>query len=169
VYSLNVPVPSRVARLAARIARDCPRARSRGRDEHTLVLKRLGDANQQTYGRLEARVRESLRGQPPFEVRIGSVGYFAEAASGRSPVVYLAVQSRAVESIHDRLVGPFDAATGIEGDEYVPHVTVARGGSLESARRVAAQEIDPISWTVSELVFWDGRHDHPVTTLSLPA
>ncbi len=169
MYSLNVPVPSRVARLATRIARDCPRARSRGRGKHTLVLKRLGDGDQRTYARLEARVREALGGQAPFEVRIGSVGYFAEAASGPSPVVYLAVRSRAIESIHDRLVGPFDPATGIEGDEYVPHVTIARGGSLESARRVATREIDPISWTVSELVFWDGRRGHPITTLSLPA
>ena len=178
MYSLNVPVPAEVARLAATVARELPNARARTRGEHTLVVKRLtsdrsgttgGSADRVTYDRLETRAREVLHGQPPFEIRIDGVDYFAEPATGTAPVVYLSVASGELESLHDRLAGTFEPVDGLEGDEYVPHVTVARGGAIETARRVADREIDPITWTVSQLVFWDGEHNQPISTLSLPA
>lgn len=176
MYSLNVPVPADVARLAATVARELPRARARARDEHTLVVKRLTSdrtgrrpADDVAYSRLETRAREALRGQPSFELRVDGIDYFAEPATGTAPVVYLSVESSELESLHDRLVGTFEPVDGLEGDEYVPHVTVARGGSIETARRIADREIDPITWTTSELVFWDGKHNQPISTLSLPA
>lgn len=178
MYSLNVPVPADVARLAATVAQELPCARARGRGEHTLVVKRLTSdraggsgrpADDFAYSRLETRAREALRGQPSFELRVGGIDYFAEPTTGTAPVVYLSVESSALESLHDRLVGTFEPVDGLEGDGYVPHVTVARGGSIETARRVANREIDPITWSVSELVFWDGEHNQPISTLSLPA
>jgi len=164
VYSLNVPVPGDIARLAADVARDLPGASARSRGEHTLVVKRLGGGS---YGRLEARVRELLAGQPPFGIRVAAVEYFADAPTGSSPVVYLAVESPELVALHRRLADAFDPVGGIEGEAYVPHVTVARGGSLAAAKR-AAGPVDPLSWTVSELCLWDGTRAEPVSRVSLP-
>jgi len=166
VFSLNVPVPADVARFATELAADLPAARPRARGDHTLIVKRLGDDS--GLPRLTARIREQIRGQPPFQVRVRDIGLFREAAAGPSPVVYLAVESPELMAIHRNLAATFDAVEGIEGVEYVPHVTIARGGSVEAADRLAGRSIDPITWTATELVVWDADRDLPATRLSLP-
>jgi 2'-5' RNA ligase len=168
VYSLNVPVPANVAALAGDIARDLPGARERERGEHTLGVKRLGGEPEE-YNRLEARVRELLVGQPAFEIRVTDLKYFPEAITGPEPVIYLAVESPELRRLHLRLADVFDPIEGIEGEGYTPHVTVARGGSLDRAQDVTARDIDPIEWTVTELCFWDARLSEQVSTVSLPA
>jgi 2'-5' RNA ligase len=167
VYSLNVPVPGELSALASRLARDIPAARARSRADHTLVLKRLGDGDD-TFARLAARAREALSGAPAVEARVAGVDYFAEAASGPSPVVYLAVESPGLVALHRRLAGTFDRVEGIEGDAYVPHVTVARGGTVDAARRLADRAVDPVEWTVTRLVFWDARRGQEAGTVTLP-
>lgn len=167
MYSLNVPVPSAVARLAGDLARDLPEARSRRRGEHTLVCKRLGRGDAATYHELEARAREALAGEPPFEVRVAGVDCFTEAATGASPVVYLTVESPGLEALHERLCDVFDTVDGIEGDDYVPHVTVARGGSVERAADLRERPFEPIEWTVPELAFWDAERSQSVSTVAL--
>jgi len=169
VYSLNVPLPSSVTRLAARLARELPRARARPRGEHTLVCKRLGDGDHAAYARLEARARDALAGAAPFEARITGVGRFETAATGPSPVVYLAVESPELGALHDRLCGEFDAVEGMEGDAYVPHVTIARGGDADAARRLVERDIEPIAWAVDSLSFFDAERGQSVSRLSLPA
>jgi len=169
VYSLNVPVPSRVAALAADIAVELPMARARARGEHTLGVKRLG-GTAGTYDRLEAQTRELLRGQPAFEVRVTDVDIFENPPIGSAPVVYLAVESPELVALHERLAEVFDPVNDqIEGEGYTPHVTVARGGSMETARAVVSRDIEPIEWSVSELVFWDAKHSQTVSSISLPA
>ena len=169
MYSLNVPVPVQVARLASDVARKLPDARHRNRGEHTLGVKRLVTRDSHSYSHLEANAREALVGQPPFEVRVTSVELFDEAPTGTSPVVYLAVESPELERLHRHLSTVFEPLDYIEGEEYVPHVTVARGGSLECARAVTEWDVDPFEWTVDELVFWDGERRQQVSTVSLPA
>lgn len=169
MYSLNVPVPVQVARLASDIARELPEARRRHRGEHTLGVKRLIADRDASYSHLEASAREVLAGQPPFEVRITSIEYFPEAPVGTSPVVYLAVESPELRRLHGRLATVFEPLDHIEGDGYSPHVTIARGGSFERADAVSARDIEPFTWTVDELVFWDGQRRQPVSTVSLPA
>lgn len=169
MYSLNVPVPSEVGVLATELARELPGARVRPRGEHTLVVKRLGTGDRQTYQRLAARVRELLTDAPPFEARVDGVGCFEEATSGPSPVVYLAVESPGLERLHRHLTSAFDSVEGLEGDEYVPHVTVARGGDRATARRLTDRDIDPVRWTVSEVTFWDGKRGQQAVRVSLPA
>ena len=166
MYSLNVPVPADVARLAADLAMDLPEARPRAREEHTLIAKRLGDDSNLSL--LTARVREHLRGQPPFEVRVSGVDLFRDAAAGPSPVVYLTVESPELVAIHRTLAAEFDPVEGIEGADYVPHVTIARGGSPERAEQLANRSIDPVTWAVTELVVWDAERNLPTTRLSLP-
>ena len=169
VYSLNVPVPAQVGALATDIARSLPEARPRSRGTHTLGVKRLTTSTHDSYNHTEARVRELLVGQPSFEVRVHQIDYFAEASTGPSPVVYLGVESPELRRLHRELAEAFPPISGIGGDAYTPHITVARGGTLADAKRVAERDIDPITWTVTELLFWDATHRQPVSRLSLPA
>lgn len=169
MYSLNVPVPGEVARLAADLARELPAAQARARGEHTLVVKRLGTGDAGSYHAVEARAREVLRGQPAFAARVVGVDLFEEATTGSSPVVYLAVESPGLLALHERLCEAFDPVPDIEGEDYTPHVTVARGGSLEGARRLSEREIDPVEWTVDALAFLDAERGHEAGRVSLPA
>jgi len=168
VYSLNVPVPGEVAALASDIARELPTARARNRGEHSLCVKRLdGNGTDTGYSRLEARSREVLADQDSFEVSVTGIGYFHRAVIGTAPVVYLAVESPELRRLHGQLAAVFQLVEGIEGPEYTPHVTVARGGSRRNAERVADRTIEPVTWTVSELLFWDATSHQSVSTVSL--
>ncbi|PSQ29501.1 phosphoesterase [Halobacteriales archaeon SW_10_68_16] len=168
MYSLNAPTPGEVSALAPDLARDLPEARARPRDEQTLVLKRLGRGDRAAFHRLSARAREALAGAPAVEARVTGVDCFADAATGPSPVVYLAVESPGLRAVHERLCEAFDPIEGLEGEAYVPHVTVARGGGPEQAAAVC-REIDPVEWTVNELQVYDAERDQRVSRLSLPA
>jgi hypothetical protein len=168
VYSLNVPVPGEVAALASDIARELPAARPRSRGDHSLCVKRLdGNGTDAGYSRLEARSREVLAGQRSFEVSVTGVECFETAVVGSTPVVYLAVESPELRQLHRQLAAVFPPVEEIEGPEYTPHVTVARGGSRRRAERVADRAVEPISWTVSELLFWDATCHQSVSTVSL--
>lgn len=169
MYSINVPLPSAVTALAAELAADLPLAQRRGRGEHTLVAKRLGDGDHAAYARLEAQGREALRGQPTFEARVSAVEQFETAVTGPSPVVYLAVESPGLIDLHERLCERFDPVDEMEGEEYVPHVTVARGGDRDAAARLVERDVEPIRWTVDELSFYDADRNQPVSRVSLPA
>lgn len=169
MYSLNVAVPGRVARLAAELAPALAGFDS-VRDQHTLVCKRLGDPGPEEYARVDQRVRRALAGTAPFEAQVAGVDYFERPATDPGPVVYLDVESRGLETVHGRLLEEFPPAEGVEGDDYVPHVTLARGGAVEDARRLADRAVEPVAWTVEELVFWDGYGDGgPAGRVRLPA
>lgn len=169
MYSLNVPVPSDVARLASGLAREFPGAAKRSRGRHTLVVKRLGTGGHETYHAMEARVRELLVGQPSFAASVTGIDIFEEATSGESPVIYLAVESQGLWDLHYRLCEEFGALDGLEGDEYDPHVTIGRGGTMDNARRMCAHEIEPVEWTVDALSFLDAKRGHEAGRVSLPA
>ncbi|WP_227353277.1 2'-5' RNA ligase family protein [Haladaptatus salinisoli] len=166
MYSLNVPVPGEVARLAEELRPSLHRFDA-VRDRHTLVVKRFGERD--NYDRLEMQVRTALVGTPAFEARITEIDYFERPARGDGPVVYLGVESPGLREIHRELVVEFDRIEGIEGEDYVPHVTLARGGSLDAARRLAERDVDPITWNVNRLHLWDATYEEPAATLSLPA
>jgi 2'-5' RNA ligase len=168
VYSLNVPLPGPVAARAGEIARDLPDAEPRDRGARTLVVKRLGTGDAERYHAIEARVREALAGTAPFAARVDRVDVFETVPVGTAPVVYLAVESPGLVALHDRLCDVFERVDDIEGEGYVPHVTVARGGSLETARAVAGS-IDPIEWAVDELALFDAERGQFVSRVSLPA
>ncbi len=160
MYSLNVPVPPAVSKLARGLAAET--FGSSVRDRHTLVVKRLGEKSPE---RLAPEVRDVVAGTAPFQLRIDGIGSFAEPTTGRSPVVYLRVDSPALEALHRRLCDRFGAIDGLEGDEYVPHVTIARGGNAD---RLIGRDVTT-EWTVDWLVLWTGRYDEPVERISLPA
>lgn len=169
VYSLNVPVPAEVARLAGELARELPAARTRSRGTHTLGVKRLDHRRDRSYARLETQVRELLAGQQPFEVQIKSIDQFTDPPVGTAPVVYLVAESDGLQALHQRLTDTFEPIDQIEGDGYDPHVTIARGGSPEQATKLTERSVDPFSWEVTELHFWDAEANKAVSRLSLPA
>lgn len=168
MYSLNAPVPPAVARLAADLADELPDAQARTRDEHTLLVKRLGEDRDGRIDPIVARAREALSGAPSFEVRVTGVDWFPAPETGTAPVVYLAVESRELEELHRRLCEVFEPVPHLEGDEYVPHVTIARGGDPEVAQRLAERTIEPRTVTVDELVVWDAHRGVATTRFSLP-
>ncbi|PSP54656.1 phosphoesterase [Halobacteriales archaeon QS_1_67_19] len=168
MYSLNVPVPREVERLAEDL-RSTLLGFETIRERHTLVCKRLGDDPPGGTARLREQVRTALAGAPAFEVRVSAIDYFERPPLGEGPVVYLAVDSPGLRRIHRKLLPEFSAVAAFEGDDYVPHVTLARGGDTEAARAVADREIDPVSWTVSRLQLWDATYEEPVAEFSLPA
>lgn len=168
MYSLNVRPPASVARRAADLARALPQARARARDEHTLLIKRLGGADRHAAERLPARVREAIAGTAPFEVRTDGIDVFDEPETGTGPVVYLAVESPDLVALHHRLCEEFEPVAHLEGEAYVPHVTIARGGDRDAARRLAERDVEPLRFTVTELVIWDAERSLPTTRFSLP-
>ncbi|APX97382.1 2'-5' RNA ligase family protein [Natronorubrum daqingense] len=164
MYSVNVPVPGRVRTLANGLYPDLV-SFEHVREEHSCLLKRLGEADH--VAQLQHRAHRALEGTPAVEARITGIEYFAEPPLGSAPVVYFAVESPGLESIHANLAETFDPVDDLEGDDYVPHVTLARGGDLETAKRLAGREIEPIRWTVSELEFWDGTEKLSVSRVTL--
>lgn len=174
VFSLNVPVPGQVARLAAALHPQLVGFESR-RETHSLVVKRFDGSTLQAtqpevqLSQLQQELPHELTGTPAFEAKVGAIDYFAEPARGDSPVVYLTVDSPGLRQLHEELVGAYGAIEGLEGVDYVPHVTLARGGSVADADRLASQAVDPVSWTVSQLTIWDSRYREPVARYSLPA
>jgi len=166
VYSVNVPVPGRVRQLADRLYPELVGFET-VREDHSCLLKRLGEADH--VAQLQHRAHRALEGAPAVEAEITGIDYFADPPLGSAPVVYLAVESPGLEGIHADLTEAFDVVEGLEGTDYVPHVTLARGGDIETAKRLADREIEPVRWTVSELEFWDGTYKLPVSRVSLPS
>jgi len=166
VYSLNAPVPGRVRQVASSLYPEL-RAFESIREEHSLLAKRF--AEDERFERLEQRVRRVLAGAPAFEAAVTGIDYFADPPSGTAPVVYLEVESPGLLQLHARLVEEFGAFPGLEGEDYVPHVTLAREGDVADARRVAQRNVERIEWTVGELSFKDARYDGTIGTVSLPA
>ena len=116
--------------------------------------------------RVEAEVRPLLRGVGPFELSVTGVDYFETPPRGSGPVVYLVVESPGLRRLHESLVDAFGGVEGLEGDGYVPHVTLARGGRIEDAERLAGP-VDSVTWTASRLDVWSGEFREVVSRIAL--
>lgn len=170
MYSLNAPVPGEVERLSSELFPSLT-AFEQIRTRHALLIKRLGDTPAARIGpdRLAERLRPVVSGTPAFEARISGIDYFAEPPLGSAPVVYLAVDCPALCRLHRRLVTEFGVVDDLEGDSFVLHVTLARGGSVDAAARLANTDIESITWTVSELWLWSQEFREAVRRIQLPA
>ena len=168
VYSLNAPVPVAATRRQAELA-DALESFERIRDPLTLVIKRFGDRPPSALEALERTLAELLRDWGPIAARADTVGTFKDPASGPAPVVYLAVESPGLEALHADLVDRFGLADpAIEGDSYVPHITLARGGPMEVTDAMDGLTVPPVEWVIEEVILWTARHERPVSRLSLP-
>lgn len=164
--SLNVPVPGTVAGIAWDL-RPALTGFEDLRDEFTLVVKRFED--ERVGGRpIQDIAREALAGIDPFQVHLDGIGQFRDPPAGRAPVVYLALESPGLEAVHRRLVSRVGAVATLEGEAYVPHITLARGGPAEAVNGLGDAEIPDHTWTVDRLVWWDAATRRPVADLTLP-
>ncbi len=183
MFSLNVPLPPAVGRLAGDLH---PKLSGfdRLRDRHTLVCKRFGvddvgagepdrprPPKSEAVETLRRDLRGLLSGTVPFETAVTGVDAFESPASGAGPVVYLVVESDELVRLHRRLCAAYDAIEGIEGDEYVPHVTLARGGDSEAVTdaldRVRSVDVEPIRWRVHALDLYDPEFREVAATIGL--
>lgn len=163
MQSLNVPVPGAIRRQVDALR---PHLRA-NRHEHTLVCKRLGEGD--NGAAIRKRVRRELAGQPPFEVRTTGIETFDQPVRGDAPVVYLAVESPPLVALHRRLCEVVDPVPGLEGSDYVPHITIGHAETDAALQRIEQEPPNSVTWTVSQLVFWDARHREEISRLSLPA
>ena len=170
VTSLNVPIPGQVRHRAWEL-RSLLIDFDQLRDEFTLVIKRLPNNEHETIGPIRERTRSALRGVAPFEVKIDGIGSFEQPVTEPAPVVYFTVTSPGLERLHERLVEEFEAIPGLEGDDYVPHITLARGGEIRAQQLadLCNHEIEPLTWSVERLVFWDNSQQLPMGDIRLPA
>lgn len=160
MYSLNAAVPTAVSRLARGLAAELFDATPR--DRHTLVVKRLGDGDADSFAR---EIRSRLVGTRPFPARVTGVDVFYDPPTGPGPVAYLEVESPGIRRVHERLCERFDPVEGLEADEYVPHVTIARGGDAD---RLRDREVE-LEWTADSLFVWEASYDEPINRIALPA
>ncbi|MFB6136949.1 MAG: 2'-5' RNA ligase family protein [Halobacteriaceae archaeon] len=171
MYSVNTPLPPAVEALVAELQPAL--AGYDRREDPTLLVKRLDPEGRTAAGidpfpRLVERVRSALDGAPACEAKVTGVDAFADPPAGPAPVVYLVVESPGLHALHERLVDAFSAVHGIEGSGYTPHVTLGRGGDPAVARDLAARDLEPVTWTVDEMVLYDARHGEPVRRFPLP-
>lgn len=160
MYSCNVTVPPDLSRLARGLASDCYEATPR--DRHSLLVKRLGDGRPSALAR---QVRAALAGVGPFEARLSTIELFRDPPVGPGPVAYLRADSPQLLEIHRTLCELFDPVEGLEGEGYVPHVTIARGGD---AGRLAGRTVGNRTWTIDSLSVWSPKYDEAVERIALP-
>ena len=154
MWSLNVSMPQNIVRAIKEVTLGVSGWEEICEDP-TLVIKRFekGDVD----GHVESEIRLLLEGVEPFDIEIGNLERFDVAERGSSPVLYLEVKSPGMKALHETLVDVFGSVKGVEGENYIPHITIARGGSGDYI------EFDGLScdteWTVEMLELWnrDGR------------
>jgi 2'-5' RNA ligase len=172
VFSLNVPVPGQVKRLAGDLHPELVRF-DRIRERHSLLAKRFDtglDDDADSLPRLRERLRPLLRrhGGGGIDLRVTRLDYFETPPRGPGPVVYLAVESPDLHALHRRLCDAFGTVAGMEGEAYVPHVTLARGGNVADAADLAeGRAIDPVEWTAGEVRIHDSRYREDAARLPL--
>ncbi len=167
LLSVNVPIGGGVKRVISELHPELM-VFDQVRDWHTLVCKRFEQDVTGSIDAVETEVRMALRGTQPFGVQVTGIGMFSEPVSGSAPVVYLEVESAGLEKVHLALTDTFGAVPELEGASYVPHITIARGGTEEAAVALLQRDVDPISWTVNEIWLWDGRYGEQIRAISLP-
>ncbi|MFB6360363.1 MAG: 2'-5' RNA ligase family protein [Halobacteriales archaeon] len=150
--SLNVPVPGAVRREIEALR---PRLTDfeAVRETPTLVLKRF-DGERSTHA-IESEVRHAVADTGPFDVRLAGLETFEDPVAGPGPVLYLAIESPGLRRLHRRLIDRFGAVDGLEGEAYVPHITVARGGDVAGLAELTEASVAPVEWSVAELWVWD--------------
>ncbi len=147
MWSLNVTIPQKVSRLIEEMAPALWNWEEICEDP-TLVIKRF----ETKTAKEETEIRLLLEKIEPFDVQIGNIRTFDIAQRGISPVLYIEVESPGIEALHEMLVGIFGCVKGIEGQDYTPHITLARGECREYIE--FEERPDPIQWEADELEFW---------------
>lgn len=168
MYSLNAPVPGAISALAWDL-RSALTGFERIRDELTLVVKRMEGRSAGEFAAEERAIRQAIAGTAPMEAAVVGVDVFEEPPAGPAPVVYLEVESPGLIELHTQLVEHYGALGPVEGADYTPHITLARGTDDPSIIEMVREVAEPQhTWTIDRLVFWDARRGVPAGEVSLP-
>ncbi len=150
VWSLNVSIPQNIVRAIGEVTSELGQG-GEVNEELTLVIKRF--EKRDLDGHLESEIKILLENVEPFVVEIGNLKMFDVADRGTSPVLYLEVKSRGIKLLHETLVSSFGCVEGVEGENYIPHITIARG---DGVRGVDFSDFScSTRWTAEILEFWD--------------
>ena len=150
MWSLNVSIPQNIVRAIEEITLGV-KGWEEICEEPTLVIKRF--EKKDLDGHVKSEIRFLLENVEPFGIEIGNLERFDVAERGSSPVLYLEVKSPEVKALHENLVDVFGSVEGIEGENYIPHITIARGGSGDYIE-FSGLSCDT-GWIVEMLEFWD--------------
>ncbi len=167
VYSLNAECPEEISDISDRYEHLLAPF-ERIREDHTLLVKRFHRRSPRTIEEIELELERRLTYWAPIPARVDGFGAFVDPPGGVGPVIYLTVKSPGLIELHRELVDIFGTVVEtIEGDHYVPHVTVARGGERTAIRPLTEKSIESVDWLIDELVLWDARYDQPVRRYTL--
>lgn len=168
MYSLNAVIPPAANEFRDDLAEVLEPFEER-RDPLTLVVKRFGSRAPTELASLTRSLGEILQQWGPIAAEIEGVDVFVDPPGGLGPVVYLDITSPGLESLHRQLVDRFGVVDpAIEGAQYVPHITLARGGPRTGIDSVMDTSLATHEWTIEELMLWTARQDTAVTRFSLP-
>lgn len=168
MYSLNAPPPPSVEDLRRALERDLSRLETR-RSDPSIVVKRFGDVPTDSVDPLADRVERSLRGWGPIAAAIDRIDVFETPSDGGLPVLHLPVDSPGIQDLHGELVEAFGVERPeVEGPNYVPHLTLGRGGDRVAIERLCGADVGEHRWTVTELVLRDDTYGRPVRRYRLP-
>ncbi len=151
MWSLNVSIPQGIVRAIEEMA-PVSRGWEEIVEEPTLVIKRF--EKEDLDGHIESEIKFLLENVEPFTVEIGNLEMFEVADRGTSPVLYIEVKSIGMKLIHETLVSVFGCVKGVEGENYIPHITIARGSGVKNID--FSDFSGPTWWTAKTLEFWDG-------------
>lgn len=167
MYSLNIPVPGRVHRRIDSLSPELALL-STVRTHQTLVVKRFGSRSNVEIDGLETTLRRALNGKQPFKAAVTHIDSFSTPASGTGIVVFLAVSSPHLLDLHTGLCSLFEPIEGIEGPDYVPHITLGRSENIEVVATLLDLPFEPIEWTVTEFHLWDATYNQPISKIAIP-
>jgi 2'-5' RNA ligase len=136
-------------------------------DHHHVTIHHLGkDVPIEQVAQAAIVAYVTARRTAPFQVSTKVISSFKSGDDG-VPIVAL-IESPALHEFRKNLCAAFDAA-GIEYSkkypEYRPHVTLAYE---DSGPQPADQPIDPVTWTVDEIVVWGGDKGANRIVVKLP-
>ncbi|MCI3923920.1 RNA 2',3'-cyclic phosphodiesterase [Paenibacillus sp. TRM 82003] len=145
---------------ALRIREAVPFARWTHPADYHATVKFLGDVPPELEGRLDAPVREAVRGMGAFELTLGEMGAFGRKTSPDILWCGVGGASDSLRELHRR-VDEASASCGIEPDDrpFRPHLTVARkfrgpAPFPDYADRLRELAPEPVAWRVEELLLY---------------
>ncbi len=149
MWSLNAMIPRKITEMIHSFGPELNGWEDINKD-HTLVIKRFQEIN--SRDNFESEMRLLLEKTDPFEIRIGDIDIFSSVPKGSSPVLYIEIESRDLVKIHEKLINVFGVVEGLEGKDYIPHITIARGHKNGFERFEKNLDATGI---VKVLEFWD--------------
>ncbi|MFB6188052.1 MAG: 2'-5' RNA ligase family protein, partial [Halobacteriaceae archaeon] len=164
-FSLNIPVAGEVKQETNQFTPYLTDFEVR--DHFTFVIKRFQE-DRDRIDQIQKRTRHALSGMSPFSVKITGIDCFRNPPKGDGTVVYFAVESSQLLDIHKQLCDEFGIVQPLEGDEYSPHITIARGNNEKTIETLLSQSIKPITWQVNHLEFFDPVKQELLGQVGLP-